>query len=413
VRRLVVLAVVAGALWAAPGALAAGWCGSGEQAADRADLVTGRQIHAVVAVPADGPDTFATTSGRIADDVASISAWWTGQDPTRVPRFDLAAFGSATCLDISFLRLPQTGAAFTDADAAFSGIVGDLRSAGFDSPYKDYLVYYDGPTPQQDVCGVGAGQFDSGPGIAVVIPPACPGVPTDTIAAHELLHALGALPPGAPNACPNDPGHPCDSPADVLYPYTGGEPLSQKVLDVNHDDYYAHSGSWPDIQDSLWLRHLDAPQEALALAIQGGGTVISDVPGVDCTVSCTTQWDQGSSVSLTPQPAAGQRFVSWKGACSGTDFCALILDAPKAATAVFGPLRVPVVVRTAGKGRVACTPGCSKSFPAGSALTLRAVAAPGWRFVSWSGACKGTHAVCRPATDFAVAAKATFRRRNA
>ena len=26
--------------------------------------------------------------------------------------------------------------------------------------------------------------------------------------------------------------------------------LQQQVLDVNHDDYYAHSGTWDDIQDS-------------------------------------------------------------------------------------------------------------------------------------------------------------------
>ena len=59
-RRLLVLLVVAGALWGAPGAFAAGWCGSGESADDRPDATTGAQIHAIWAVPADGADTFAT-----------------------------------------------------------------------------------------------------------------------------------------------------------------------------------------------------------------------------------------------------------------------------------------------------------------------------------------------------------------
>ena len=38
-RRLVVLAACFGALWCAPGAFAANWCGSGETTVDRPDLV--------------------------------------------------------------------------------------------------------------------------------------------------------------------------------------------------------------------------------------------------------------------------------------------------------------------------------------------------------------------------------------
>jgi len=38
------------------------------------------------------------------------------------------------------------------------------------------------------------------------------------------------------------------------------------------------------------------------------------------------------------------------------------------------------------------------------------VPAKGWRFARWTGSCKGTVTICRPATDFAVAARATFRR---
>src|SRR5205823_10699590 len=126
-------------------------------------------------------------------------------------------------------------------------------------PMKN-LVYYDGPPPNPPyTCGIGGGAFDGG-GIAIVLLSSCAGVPTDTIAAHELLHAFGALPAGAPHACPGDAGHPCDSTADILYPYASGQPLSQELLDVGHDDYYGHSGTWLDIQDSLWL-HLVAAGE--------------------------------------------------------------------------------------------------------------------------------------------------------
>ena len=409
-RRLLFLAAVVGALWLAPGALAGGWCGSGEQMTNRPDTVTGRQIRAVVAIPADGADTFQVSAGQIADDVASFSAWWTGQDPTRVPRFDLADFSGISCLDIGFLRLAEPASAITSASVLFNAVINGLGT-DVNRVYAKELVYYDGPSAETDVCGVGGGSF-TGPGVAVVIPAGCPGVPTDTVAAHELLHALGAVPAGAPHACPGDSGHPCDSTTDILYPYTRGEPISQKVLDFGHDDYYGHSGSWNDIQDSGWLRHLDTPQESLALTLAGAGTVTSDVPGVNCTASCTTQWDQGSTVDLSANPGDTTRFVGWKGGtCTGPTGCLLTLNAPAAETAVFGPLTIPVKTSVAGKGRVACTPRCSTTFAAGRSLTLTAVPAKGWHFARWSGGCKGATTICRPATNFAVAVKATFRRR--
>src|SRR5262249_19021561 len=161
---------------------------------------------------------------------------------------------------------------------------------------------------------------------AIVFVQGCAGVPNSTIAAHELLHALGAVPVGAPHACANDTAHVCDSNNDIMYPYTTGQPLSQLFLDFNHDDYYGHSASWPDIQDALWLRHLDAPQEALNVTFSGAGTVTSDLPGLVCSAACTTQWDQGSSVSLSATPSSGERFIRWSGACSGNGVCPLKLD---------------------------------------------------------------------------------------
>ncbi len=413
VRRLVVLAACFGALWCAPGAFAANWCGSGETQTDRPDLVMGQQVHAIVALPADAPDTFVDDANRLQNDVDSMNAWWVTQDPTRVPRWDVAAFPTGTCLDISFVRLPDPAATYSVAtggvaSSTFSRISGYLQSAGFSNAGKDYLVYADGfGAPTDGVCGTGAGVFDQGRGFAMVWLRAC-GVPTDAVATHELLHAFGALPAGAPHACPGDTGHPCDSPTDVLYPYASGAPLTSYVLDFNHDDYYAHSGSWIDIQDSLFLHLLNVPAVPLSIAVSGGGVVQSDVPGVNCAASCTSQWDPGWHVGLVPVPNAGRRFVRWGGDCSGPDICTLALDAAKSVTAVFGPSTVRVRVRVSGKGKVACSPSCSTSFPAGAALRLTAHAAKGWRFTGWTGTCKGKALVCRPTTEAAVTAHATF-----
>jgi hypothetical protein len=416
VRRLVVLAACFGALWCAPGAFAANWCGSGETNVDRPDLVTAQQVHAIVALPADAPDTFVDDANHLQNDVDSIDAWWTGQDPSREPRWDVATFPAGSCLDISFVRLPDPAATYSvstgpQASDTFTRIGSYLSSAGFSDTGKDYLVYADGFGASSDeVCGTGSGVFDQGRGFAMVWLRAC-GVPTDAVAAHELLHAFGALPDGAPHACPGDSAHPCDSPTDVLYPYASGAPLTSYVLDFNHDDYYDHSGSWDDIQDSVFLHLLNVPAVPLTVAVSGGGAVQSDEPGVDCTTSCASQWDPGWHVGLVPVPNAGRRFVRWTGDCTGTGVCTLTLEAAKSVAAVFGPRLVPVRVRVSGNGKVACYPECSPSFPAGTALRLTAHAAKGWRFTGWTGACKGKALVCRPTTDAAVSAHATFAKK--
>ena len=337
-----------------------------------------------------------------------------GQDPTRAPRVDTAVFPAGTCADISFVRLPEPASSFVGANSSYNSIRNDLAAMGFGNIFKRYLVYFDGPSVQQDVCGDGVGDFSEGPSYAVLWLAGCPGIPTDATAAHELLHALGALPPGsgAPNVCPGDDAHPCDSTQDVLYPYASGTPLSQLVLDYNHDDYYAHSGSWVDIQDSLWLHLLAAPIVPLALTVAGEGAVASVVPGLACASSCTTQWDGGTQTALIEEPAVGRRFVGWSGACTGRAACSVTLTGPVDVLATFGPVRVPVALAKTGKGAITCVPRCGKTFAAGSSLTLRAVAAKGWKFAAWTGDCaKARIATCRPKTDFHVRARAIFRRR--
>jgi hypothetical protein len=410
------VAVLAAALWLAPGALAAGWCGSGETATDRPDLLTGAQVHAIVVLPADGADSFAADASRVSDDVASMSTWWTGQDPTRVPRYDLAAFPGGSCLDISFVRLAEPAGELQNASRAFATVVAELRTSGFVHPYKDYVVYYDGPVVQQDVCGTGNGDFDHGGGFAIVWLKGCSDVPTDGIEAHELLHALGALPIGAPNACTPatspfggfDTGHPCDSASDVLYPETDGRPLQQMVLDFNHDDYYAHTGSWNDMQDSIFLHRLDVPEVELRVAVSGAGSVTGDLPGVDCSQACAAQWDQGTTVTLFPTPGKGSRFVRWSGSCSGRADCVLALTSSTSATAIFGAAFVAFHASVTGRGKVTCLPSCGKEVAAGDPITLRAVAAKGWKFARWSGGCEGARVTCRPRTTAALSVRATF-----
>jgi hypothetical protein len=127
----------------------------------------------------------------------------------------------------------------------FAAIVDTLGRAGFTSPLTKYLVYYDGPIDDDNICGQG-GSDGSGFGVAVVYYRSCAGVSTAAVAAHEFLHDR-AVPSAAPNDCPgDDSGHTCDDQSDLMYPAIGGEPLSAKVLDPGRNDYYGHSGAWLD-----------------------------------------------------------------------------------------------------------------------------------------------------------------------
>ena len=247
------------------------------------------------------------------------------------------------------MRTPQSSAQLAPLQGRFSGIVDALDQAGLSSSTTKYVVYYDGPTADANVCGQG-GSDSSGFGAAVVYYRACVGVSTAAVTAHEVLHTFGAVSSAAPNECDGESsGHTCDDESDLMFPSIGGEPLSSKLLDPGRDDYYGHAGGWTDTQDSAWLVRLDS-QAPLALTVSGPGSVSADVPGLLCAASCTTTWNAGQRLALTATPSAGARLVRWSGACSGAAGCVLSVT-PGAA--VIGGVRarvLPAVGRSHRKG---------------------------------------------------------------
>ena len=411
------VAVVAAVLVQAAPALAASWCGT-PGSDDRPPAVAGYQIRVVYVVPADGADRSPTVIPLISADVDTIEAWWQGQDPARVARFDLAQFPCGPQADVELLRMQQSGTTLRPTDGRFEAVADAVTALDGNSPFFKYLVYYDGPVDDVDLCGQGGGFFD-GPGVAVAYVGTCSGEPSAAVAAHELLHAMGALPSVGPlHSCgPEDPAHACDSSTDIMWPFATLVPLSSLVLDFNRDDYYGHSGSWQDIQDSRWLRHLDA-QTPLALSLQGTGSVLSDVPGVNCSASCTTEWDTGSMVTLAATAGAGQRLVRWGGGCTGSSpLCTVSLAQATQVSALFGPptfgLRVAVTGKgtvRGGGGLVACPSRCVAALSSFTPARVVAAPAQGWKLKAWSGGCKGTSPTCTLQMKKATSVRATFAR---
>lgn len=389
---------------AATAASASTWCGTASTADRLPQVVAGPSVHLVYAYPSDGPDRLAEFGTTMQTDVETIDGWWRGQDPTRTPRFDTFAFSCGAQLDISDVKLSNTGAELTAIQGRFERIIGAIATAGLLSEYEIYVVYYDGPDDGGGVCGEGGTiNPNRGQAFALVFTGACTAVPTAVTAAHEMTHALGAVSSPAPNECPppND-GHVCDSNRDLMYPFVDGTPLSGLFLDVGRNDYYGASGVGFDVRTSRWLRHLDEPPAHLSLALKGLGTVTTDVPGAECTAVCESDWDGGQTVTLSATPASGTRFVRWGGACAGdVSQCTLTLAGSTSATALFAPLTYLLTVGVKGHGNVftsaagsLCQKRCRLPVTSYRSVALRAVAKPGWRFKRWSGSCHGARPTC-------------------
>jgi len=144
----------------------------------------------------------------------------------------------------------------------------------------------------------------------------------------------------------------------------------------------------------------------------GSGTVTSSPTGINCGSDCIQRYRLNTRVTLRAQPAGGYRFSSWSGACSGSALtgtsASVTMNSSKTCTANFTRISTPtppprpVTKRTLrvtkiGSGTVTSSPSgincgsdCSHQYNLNSRVTLRARAASGYRFSSWSGACSGS-----------------------
>jgi hypothetical protein len=68
----------------------------------------------------------------------------------------------------------------------------------------------------------------------------------------------------------------------------------------------------------------------------GSGSVSSNPAGINCGVTCETEFANGTVVTLTATSAAGSTFTGWSGGvCSGVGNCVVSMTAAKAVTANF------------------------------------------------------------------------------
>lgn len=152
----------------------------------------------------------------------------------------------------------------------------------------------------------------------------------------------------------------------------------------------------------------------------GSGTVTSAPAGIDCGTSCSSNFAQGSTVTLTATAAQGSLFSGWSGSCSGASTtCVVGMSSARSVTANFAvqPTTVILTVLKSGSGGgtvssnpagINCGSVCAASFNQNSQVVLTAVPASGSTFAGWSGACSGAATSCTVSMNSATSATASF-----
>jgi hypothetical protein len=173
-----------------------------------------------------------------------------------------------------------------------------------------------------------------------------------------------------------------------------------------------------------------------------GGSIVSNPKGISCSLGCSARFKSGTRVVLIAQPAARHGFEGWTGACQGSaPVCTLVLTGDASVNARFTTLPLqadlllfkPILaVDVSPGGSVESSSGgivcggsqaampalagsCYASFVAGTRVTLRALAAPGYLFTGWGafpsiGRACAASSTCVVAVSYPMFVNARFAR---
>jgi uncharacterized repeat protein (TIGR03803 family) len=116
---------------------------------------------------------------------------------------------------------------------------------------------------------------------------------------------------------------------------------------------------------------------SVALAGNGNGTVTSNPAGINCGSTCSANFANGTTVTLSASPATGSAFEGWSGSCSGTGNCPLAAGAE--VTAIFNqspsdfsltPASASIALRPGGQGTDVITIAPQNNAFFGNAIQL-------------------------------------------
>jgi Divergent InlB B-repeat domain len=134
------------------------------------------------------------------------------------------------------------------------------------------------------------------------------------------------------------------------------------------------------------------PTVTLTVDPPTGGTVVSELVGIDCPEACEVDVDEDEPVTLTAHQGEGFLFTGWGGACAGQEGpCKLDMAGDRQVSATFVEAQTisvavegPGTVRSDPEG-IACPGVCEAQFPASEGTVT--LTATGETFARWSSPC--------------------------
>jgi hypothetical protein len=306
---------------------------------DRADDIDGQQVHFLYVLPSDGTDRQLDTNGTLDASIARIQQWIV--DQTRSLSLRVDTYQGAP--DITFVRLPHSDAQATSTHPWPIWVIGEgLVAARFNDPDKFYAAFYDGRSTW-----------------------ACAGAKSPALPRLGAMY-LQAWPTNDPRPCSDAPGFGTglDRPGyfeigllhEVLHTMGFAPPCAPHLTRTDHvNDSPTDLMYHPDEQSPApW----DWPHAVLDFnrddyfgdRVPSGCPNLRDSPVLarrgepTPTVTLSVSWRAGGAIRLAPGGTYGRSFT--------------------------------------------------KRFQKGARVTLVALPRRGFRFVRWSGSCRGTRARC-------------------
>ncbi|MCA1746806.1 MAG: InlB B-repeat-containing protein, partial [Bacteroidales bacterium] len=180
--------------------------------------------------------------------------------------------------------------------------------------------------------------------------------------------------------------------------WSGDASGTSRTIEVTMDDDKDITATFTEVTEV-------SEQYSLTVKTSGQGSVIKD-PN-------KKEYDEGTVVTLTANPADGWEFTRWSGDASGTSrTIEVTMDDDKDITAIFTEVtevseQYSLTVKTSGQGSVIKDPN-KKEYDEGTVVTLTANPADGWEFTRWSGDASGTSRTIQVTMDDDKDITATF-----
>ena len=280
----------------------------------------GLRVQALYAVEAGAPDRYAVSLPTIRNELANVDDTFAATAAkTGGGRRVRWALDLDSCQPVVTKVVVPVGSLSggVSETASFASTKAALATAGLSDPSRRYLVFAD----TTRMCGLadlfsasapGADETSQGPLFARVDSGCWEMQPGwHSTAAHELMHSLGGVQPGAPHAAG---GH-CSDESDAMCYDDGSGPIvvtntcptaDEALFDCGNDDYF-HSAPTPgsylathwNTADSGFLDDVESIGPAPDVAVTGPTGVR---PGLPAVVSASTS-DPVGTWSWTVSPA--------------------------------------------------------------------------------------------------------------